>query len=269
MKYAENLTKIIKNLKFVLSCPELANAMTNADYVEILNNQLETAKFLSLKAKAKSKEVDSLIKTFETKTGKKIKANNQKPETDLEIVDIINYLVVYTKNIYKIDITTGKAADIADMSVEESTKNITKEGLAGLFGSGSNVDPAMAANAKNLFQQGAAQMKVQEDAMQGKVYLYKDKPKIILWVKYFNIAFFSLLTIGLLSLSIIMFIVNGKIKDDDGKDVSTIFDGITYLILVLINCFLLKGMIGNFVKIKNPKMPRFVSNNDNSKYFFS
>lgn len=180
----------------------------------------------------------SLVKQFNELTKGEFKIDeNYKYEDDGDLIDNINYLVTYCKNIFKVDLDDA----VEGKKVVASNPNISFTSKTDV-GEAPSMDGANAFNMgamgyatsplENPYLMGKAYAKLNKDIQSGKVYQYKTKPKAIKFVKLSLFILLLLSVAALVLTAIFCFMANG-IKFNNSETTaaySTITSGMFYLI---------------------------------------
>lgn len=140
---------------------------------------------------------------------------------NFQLIDDINYLSIYIKNIFKVNISDLNKLDesnVQEVKTDDSNFRQSANTYANPFEkfAGANTN-------NNPFLQMSAQIKLKDDIKSGKVYIYKSKPKAIPVIK--KIFFFCLLVLGMfVFLTGIFGLAIGQFKNggiNDGKETYT------------------------------------------------
>jgi hypothetical protein len=169
--------KIVKNLKTVFNAPSMKDTLKHANFQTIIEKQLNILAYLEKINKSKKNESAELLTTYNQLSGKNFTIDKNVSFIDNEaLVDDINYLNVYIHNIYKIDIealAAGKDAKISQPTVSEVAPVAASSGFPFAAGAAMNNLPPN----QNPINLTTANLRIHQEAMQGKVYLFKTKPK--------------------------------------------------------------------------------------------
>jgi hypothetical protein len=173
--------KIAKNLATIFNALSLKSALNQGNLQSIIEKQLNILAYLERKHKNKILKSDKLLVTYNQLTNKHfVIDHNIKYEDDEILIDDINYLNVYIRNIFKVDLAAlaeGKDAKITVPTVGEAAPKQTTANNPFPF-----VMPGVANNLppdQNPMYTAMANARIQQESMQGKVYLFKTKPKYI------------------------------------------------------------------------------------------
>lgn len=272
----ELYTKHAKRLQVIINekstfVPYLAKG----DFVKVIENSLNTlqacektltnveiaAKFT---AKALAKEFNKLGKnTF--KLDDKFKYDD---ESDL--IDNINYLHTYCKNIFKVDLddlVEGKEVKVSNPKIDLRAKTDVDEMPAAGMGMGMGMGmPGMDMGAmggyQNPFVMGQAFAKVKQDIGEGKLYSYKSKPKAVIYAKIGSAITIALTIIALIVAAVFAFLsAEYQVKYTDGQaglKFNATGPGIMYILIAAFGAFPL------YQSIKG-----LTTKNDNLKYYFT
>jgi hypothetical protein len=206
--------KIIKNLETIFNAPSMKPALLQSNLQSIIEKQFNILAYLEKKHKNKIIKSDKLLATYNQLTNKHFNIDrNVKFEDDEVLADDINYLNVYIHNIYKIDIealASGKNAKIVTPTVNEVTPQNTNANpfpfmMPGMAG---NLPPD-----QNPMYTAMANARIHQESVQGRVYLFKTKPKYIPLVKWIIFGLLLLFFLAALFVGIGMICANGTISD--------------------------------------------------------
>ncbi|MDR2823216.1 MAG: hypothetical protein LBV37_01645, partial [Mycoplasmataceae bacterium] len=97
----KELSKLSKNLNLIFTSPVFANALKAPAFQVIIEKQLNILNFLESKNSVTKPITPDFIIKYNTITAKKFSIDSKVNYADLgEMVDDINYLEVYIKNIF-------------------------------------------------------------------------------------------------------------------------------------------------------------------------
>jgi hypothetical protein len=172
--------KIVTNLTTIFNAGSMKPAIAQANLQSIIEKQLNILNYLEKTNASKVLKSATLLKKYNELSGKTYVIDKNVKYVDNDVlVDDINYLGVYIRNIYKIDLEAladGKEAKIVTPTVTDATP---KQGPAAGF---PFMMPGMGAGMSsdnNPMYAAMANARVQADAAQGKVYLFKTKPQLM------------------------------------------------------------------------------------------
>jgi len=264
-KHAKRLSAILNEKSTFV--PYLAKA----DFVKVLSNSLNTLyavekKLTNVELAAKY-STKNLVKEF-NKLGKNTFKIDEKFKYDDEsdLIDNINYLHMYCKNIFKVDLddlVEGKDVKASNPKVELRSRTDVED-MPNL-GVGMNMGEMGAFG--NPFVMGQAYAKVKQDMASGKLYTYSSKPKSVVIAKIISCVTISLAIIGLIVAAIfaimsanyqVIYTKSGGGTEQAGLQWNATGAGVMY---ILIACF---GAYPLYLTIKG-----IITKNDNLKYYFS
>jgi hypothetical protein len=173
--------KVVTNLTTIFNAPSMKAALTQPNLQSIIEKQLNILAYLENYNKNKILKSDTLLKKYNELSTKSFVIDKNIGYTDNDVlVDDINYLAVYIRNIYKVDLealAAGKEAKISTPTVTDATPPTPAATgfpfmMPGMMGAGMSPE-------NNPMYTAMANARIQADAAQGKVYLYKTKPKLM------------------------------------------------------------------------------------------
>jgi hypothetical protein len=252
--------KIVKNLEAIFNAPSMKNALLQSNLQSIIEKQFNILAYLEKKHKNKIIKSDKLLVTYNQLANKHFTIDqNVSFEDDEILVDDINYLNIYIRNIYKIDLDSlaaGKEVKIATPTVSEAVPQQTVAANPFPF-----MMPGMASNLpneQNPMYTAMANARIQQESMQGKVYLFKTKPKYMPLLKWIISVLLLLFCFASLFVAIGMICASGSAKlDGNTVDVLT---ALPYFLLGLGSFFICYRTVAPL--IKNEK-------NENRLYAFN
>lgn len=273
-KNETTLNNLLTNLNLVLDDVNLSKVIIkNNDFATIINRELIAAKYLANKDKKKQKEVEKVIKKYETVSSKKFDDKTNQFTNDADAIDYANYLVVYCRNILKVDLAVLKKNPKASAKVETPTvMNVedrqpkNEQVNTGFFG-GMEFDP----NSPNItIPNPTFQKKAQENAqkriLNDEVSLYQSYPKHIIWFKWFFTGAMILYAAMLIGLAVVYFLINGaqtSYYPDSSSGTpysfSTIFEGVFCILFSLLFFYMsYTTLIGSYIQhsIKHTKVSK-------------
>lgn len=205
-----NLTKLQeqqeKALLAILNA-SLANELKNQQFQGVFEKQINILNYLVNENKSNDAKLKQIISGYSNFSKKRFTPIEMKPYEDYDLLsDDINYLPIYIRNIYKIDLdalVSGKKADIVQSSVSEVQQK--DRGFASKFGSFAM--PGFGSmdgipNEANPYYISLANMRLNNEIRNGNIYAFKTKPKWMPIIKYLIIAFsilaaFSCVLVGI------------------------------------------------------------------------
>ncbi|MDR3249467.1 MAG: hypothetical protein LBS95_00075 [Mycoplasmataceae bacterium] len=242
-----NLIKIKKNLDVVFN-----NSILKANIIKDKNLQKAVETCLNIYSfivkNTKDNYFSNYVKNYETIIKKKFNVKNIILGDD-EITDQINWLNVYCKNQYSIDISTNKKIS-NNTEINEKTPEQAKreEIISNVIGT--NVEPTKIMELQKKIMDSNS--KLNKDIASGKVFIYKSKPRIIPIIKFL----FNYVLIGL-CLSLLIYSFFGYILCTIHTNIDS--DWVIYSSALIFATYLICSIILNY-KIK-------LANNDNIKYY--
>jgi hypothetical protein len=173
--------KLTTNLETVFNAASMRAALLQPNLQSIVEKQLNILFYLENVNKTKIIKSDKLLNKYNEITTKHFTIDQNIKYADQDaLIDDINYLGVYIRNIYKVDLEAlaeGKEAKVITPTVGEAPQ-VSKpiSGMPFMFPGmgGSNLSPE-----QNPMYAAMASARIQQESMQGKVYLFKTKPRFI------------------------------------------------------------------------------------------
>jgi hypothetical protein len=205
--------RVEKSLKAILNAP-IADSLKTKQMQDIFEKQINILGFLVRNNKSKDKGLNEIITKYNTLSKKNFTLDVKVFYEDEDVlVDDINYLGIYIRNIYKIDLDAlikGKKADIVQSTVSEVQQK--DRGFANKFGSFAmpgfgSVDGIP--NEANPYFISLANIRLNDEIRKGNVYAFQSKPKLIPIFKYLIVAFALLATLGCILVGIGMILSKG------------------------------------------------------------
>jgi hypothetical protein len=191
-----------KNIKSVLNNSRLTSHFSDVKFLDEVKKLFDLSNFLSTKGKINDKELKELLSTFNKLNNFSFKYDETfSVDNENEILDMISFLPIYVKNVFGIDLESGKVSSLNNETINNEINNdVNNENpiMSAMQGYG-NIDPTAA---NNMLVETAARMKLAQNVNNGTVYVYKTKPKIVYIAKLVLLCSISLLMIGLLILSV-------------------------------------------------------------------
>jgi hypothetical protein len=174
--------KVTKDLQTILKAPSMANAFQQPNFQTVVEKQLNVLAYLEKTNGSKETKVNELLQSYNQLSGKHFTIDQNISFIDHEtLVDDVNYLGIYIRNIYKIDLAmlaAGKQANITSPTVSEaapkSAGGATPFALPGM----DNLPPG-----QNPMSVAMASARIHQEFLQGKIYIFKTKPKVIPLIK--------------------------------------------------------------------------------------
>lgn len=257
-----------KSLLAILNS-SVASGLKTKQFQDIFEKQINILGYLVRTNKSKDKNLNEIIEKYNNISKKNFEIDTKLFYEDNDLLlDDINYLNIYVRNIYKIDLDAliqGKKAEIVQSSVSEVQQK--DRGFANKFGSfampgfgGMDNIP----NESNPYFISLANLRLNDEIRKGNIYAFKTKPKWIPLLKYLIVTFSLLATISCVLIGAGMIIVSKNetnIASGNGNDM--VWMGSFYLIfticLSMITYTILKPML---TLMPNKKR------NDNFMYYF-
>jgi hypothetical protein len=175
--------KLIKNLETIFDAVSMKPAFSQPNLQSIVEKQLNILSYLENVNKTKIIKSTKLLTKYNELTSKHFTIDSKIKYDDQEVlVDDINYLPVYIRNIFKIDLDAlaeGKEAKIVmptvnDAPQQQNSTPVMPFMMPGMAGAMGNLPPE-----QNPMYTAAANARIHQESIQGKVYLFKTKPKFI------------------------------------------------------------------------------------------
>ncbi|MDR1991738.1 MAG: hypothetical protein LBP70_03360 [Mycoplasmataceae bacterium] len=244
----------------------MKDTLKHANFQTIIEKQLNILAYLEKINKSKKNESAELLTTYNQLSGKNFTIDKNVSFIDNEaLVDDINYLNVYIHNIYKIDIealAAGKDAKISQPTVSEVAPVAASSGFPFAAGAAMNNLPPN----QNPINLTTANLRIHQEAMQGKVYLFKTKPKympLLKWIASALLLLFSMsmifIGVGLICSKNSIHANNISVGDHVLSDYLDFLTALPYFFIALANGFMCYQTIAPLLK-KN--------NNENRVYAF-
>jgi hypothetical protein len=207
--------KLNKSLLTILNSPNLAAGLKTKQLQDIFEKEMNILGFLIKNNKSANQDLGTIIEKYNTLSKKKFVLDSKIFYEDKDLLtDDINYLNIYIRNIYKIDLDAlaeGKKANITQSSVSEVQQK--DRGFAKQFGGfampGFGNIEGMPSESNPYFI-SLANMRLNDEIRKGNVYAFKTKPKIIPILKYVIIALALLATLSCVFVGIGLIISNGN-----------------------------------------------------------
>ncbi|MDR1235091.1 MAG: hypothetical protein LBJ97_03365 [Mycoplasmataceae bacterium] len=180
--------KLIKNLETIFDAVSMKPAFSQPNLQSIVEKQLNILSYLENVNKTKIIKSTKLLTKYNELTSKHFTIDSKIKYDDQEVlVDDINYLPVYIRNIFKIDLDAlaeGKEAKIVmptvnDAPQQQNSTPVMPFMMPGMAGAMGNLPPE-----QNPMYTAAANARIHQESIQGKVYLFKTKPKFIPLLKW-------------------------------------------------------------------------------------
>lgn len=267
-QHAKRLQAILK------SDSALAPYITRPVFAELLEKELNVLALLEKRFEKDILEdkctVKLLVPAFNTLAKKEFKIDtNFKVEDDADLIDTINYLSTFCKNIFKVDLddlVKGKkvqatAPNINFKSEQDVQVDPSQADFAGMAAMGGM---AMAGNPyENPYFTGQAYAKLQQDAAKGTFYKYSTKPRIIPIVKKISLVLIAIAVLSLIVTSVFAFMTNGlaiRSVTDPTKTgtIGGVASGVLYILFAGVGVYAFYYNLRSLIK-KNP----------NDVYYFS
>ncbi|MDE7434047.1 MAG: hypothetical protein K2M43_02935, partial [Mycoplasmoidaceae bacterium] len=157
----------------------------NKVFQDLLQKELNILFFISKKNKTDLTNANKLVAKFNelSKLDFKIDESYQ-PTDDDQIVDDINYLTIYVKNIFKVELKDLAKLDVKVAEQQVQQEDAPKPNNANPYAAYMGAMASAMGGANNPYadalMQGPAMMRVQSEIRSGKVFAYKNKSKVIL-----------------------------------------------------------------------------------------
>ncbi len=230
-------TKLLDELDVVLHTKRqdvLTKISSDEQFKNVIKKELNILFYLKKKNKSSETLPNKLLDRFNELSKSNFVVDETINYSDkFQLLDDINYLSIYIKNIFKVDISdlnkldTSKVEEVKTEDVNPRQTNNTYSNPFGKFAGTSGIN--------NPFLQMSAQVKLKDDIRNGRVYVYDSKPKIIPVIK--KIFFFCLLALGtFVFLTGIFGLAIGQFKNGgivDGKETYTYLSWTSSLYILL------------------------------------
>jgi hypothetical protein len=183
--FKKEQNKLIANLEAIFNSVSMKTALLQSNLQSIIEKQLNILFYLENTNQTKTIKSDKLLNKYNEITNKHFTIDKNIKYADQDaLIDDINYLGVYIRNIYKVDLAAlieGKESKVVVPTVSDAPQT-PKPAVAIPFmfpGMGNNnLSPE-----QNPMYAAMANARIQQESMQGKVYLFKTKPKSIPMLK--------------------------------------------------------------------------------------
>lgn len=200
--------------------------------------------------------VTNLVEKYNLLTQKKFALKKIEAKNDFDsLIDEANYLKIYCKNVYKVDLNQLYKDIVSPKKVISNppplNENVNSQSNFDFFNSLNNIFFN-----KKISSLTKAQAKILKDISLGKIYIYDSKPKCMPILKNISFIFTILTILSFVFLIALLFLIDGT--HIDGDFVSTKFNIFFHIFQLLIIIFTTKTI---FKSIFNPK-------NENFKYYF-
>ncbi|WP_391591964.1 hypothetical protein MCAV_01230 [[Mycoplasma] cavipharyngis] len=219
--------KLKKYLEILLTSQLIVNDLKNSELKQTLLKALNIFYYLSEKI-GRLSEARKIIEQYNSFSEEKfVLSKNISYQEDYQLIDDVNYLNVFIKNVYGEEITSLKKIepnkDLDANSLDNNSfvksnqfdqnniNNKTKseqiqESYSAFngfgFGTNKNLRQVFDETSKSLF----LQQQIQKEISNGSLYIYKTKPREIIFLKYLLLVFFSFVTILCIIFSIAIFL---------------------------------------------------------------
>ena len=265
-KFNDLEEKVEKSLDAILKSA-IADGLKTQQLQNIFEKQINVLGFLVRHNKSKDKKLNEIITKYNTLSKKNFILDTKVFYEDVDLLnDDINYLGIYIRNIYKIDLDAlikGKKADIVQSSVSEVQQK--DRGFGNKFGSFAmpglgNMEGIP--NESNPYFISLANIRLNDEIRKGNVYAFKSKPKLIPIFKYIIVTFSFLAMIACILIGIGMILSKDDMHPhDNGADFTWMgsFYFIFTICLGLIAYTILKPML---------TLTPTKKKNDNFLYYF-
>lgn len=266
----EKITSILTtNLNKIFTNSFLLNKFNDNVFADLVLKNISILAFLEKKSRSKSskKEYTNWLKKFNEVLGEEKTIIELNYETHEEVLDDVNYLSTYIKNIYKIDFDNNIIEEKKVEDVEKVDSKIVDEDSFNSFGSpfGRTNSSINSSAAFSSFQEQFYQQKTMErfytDLISGKFYQYKSKPKIIPILKYLTGTIMLCFVITLLTNIIFAAMlkqlpVPNSGSNNENKSINLLQSILNETLVIILISYLIYKLL-NWKK------------NDNIKYFYS
>lgn len=273
-KLSDNLTKLFDNSDFINKCSENSQLSTLVweqiailMYFEKLLSDPKIIKTCSAKDKKilvdikDLKNFKRLFDVYKQKTNSIKDLSEIKFKTFNDALDSINYLNVFLKNTYNVELShfiEGKTVEkvVAEKVENQNTTNNYQSQQKNkfgnnFFGAGNfGFDPRQRVqDLQEMVYHQYANEKLQNDIISGVFYKFKTKPKIIPIIKIILSSLFILIALTSLLITIMGWVSNGlQYKGDDGKNITitngaNIFSTIMMVFYIFVYVWVLKILL--------------------------
>jgi hypothetical protein len=176
-------TTIASDLNTIFTATSLVAAFKSPNFQTLVEKQLNILAYLERKHKTKTIKSVTLLNKYNALSSKNFNIDTNIAYTnDTSLIDDANYLNIYLKNIYKVDVqalANGTKADIPNLTVNDAPGQSAGAAMGGMPFAMGGMMGGMAPQMQNQMMAAMAQAKIQQQAAAGEVYLYKSKPKFI------------------------------------------------------------------------------------------
>jgi len=260
--FRTNTIKTIKNeLEYVFTNATLSNSLSDDSNLQsAIEQTLNICAFLEKSNKVKVHK--SFLKRYNELSKKDFLIKEVSFDEENDVIDELNWLHIYCKNTYKIDIFSQQLTnEKTKQIIENNDGTLTKEKvIAAGVSEGVNTDGLMLLSQKMQ----RANDKLNKEIIEGKFYIFTSKPKHLPIFKFIYTFLLSFLAVSMLFTSICLFLTeNVKYQDSNGstQSVSTWTDGLFQLLLALL---LVWVVVRAFIQMYHKKY----KNNENFKFQF-
>lgn len=229
--------QVQKSLIAIINSP-IASGLKTKQLQEIFEKQINILGYLVKTNKSKDKQLTDIIEKYNAISNRNFTIDTKTSYEDNDVLaDDINYLAIYIRNIYKIDLdalVSGKKADIVQSSVSEVQQK--DRGFANKFGSfampGFGASEGLP-NESNPYFISLANMRLNDEIRKGNVYAFKTKPKIIPILKYLIVVFSLLATLSCILVGVGMILCKDTISLVGNDSGNATWMGSFYLIFTI------------------------------------
>lgn len=260
---------LAKRLYGLLYCTQPAFfPSNNKSFIDLFEKELNILAYLE-KTEAKKNDLgskflaESLVEKYNSLTNRNFVLSKKsllgKTTKFEDLYDDINYLAVFCKNIFKVNVD-----EIIDVVLHQkklssgfASSTDSQEKVSPNYSFNNNFGAQFQHSINNSYIYSLATAKAMRDFATGKIYIYKSKPRIIPILKIILFVLLSLSCLASATISIVSWL-GQKIPTDDGNSMGLLWMGFCYLVYSLV--------CGNtiFSLYRQLKMK-----NLNSKYSFS
>jgi hypothetical protein len=178
-------TKVETNLQAVLNASSMAtNISKNSSLQTVIEKQLNILGFLERTNNVVKLKSTSFINKYKNLSNRAFVLDKQVTySADDSLEDEVNYFPVFIQNIFHIDMASLIAGKEVQIDVPTVSDKPTYQNAFDSMSSNANKLFGTIAPEQNPLLINMAKLRIQKEMNEGKIYIYKTRPKIILLLK--------------------------------------------------------------------------------------
>jgi ABC-type multidrug transport system fused ATPase/permease subunit len=244
--YIEQTPKLKKYLELIFKNAQITNDLKNNEQLQnALEECLHILNTFEIQLKAKKNSAIEFADKFNIETKKDIKLRELDYQDEYEYVDQINWLVVYCKNQYHIDLMNHSSHVESSNEIIEQTPAQQKRDQIISEAIGADVDASKIIELNNRMINSSKQLT--QDIAAGKIYIYKSKPAIMPIINLLFMYSFAILSIFAFLSSLMYFIAAGMKLDQYDSTNSYVFSWANGLVLFVFSGFMIYTSVKSFI----------------------